>query len=136
MICERRLNRFELAAKAVALSGPGINRGRNRNAFKCGAVIVSRKAIIAARFNSYKTHPQLIKFTPYPFLHAEQAAILACGIGFLRRQKGLKLYIARTKKDHTLALAKPCSVCQAMISEAGIKEVYYSTKHGNFQRLT
>lgn len=132
---DEQLNRFELAAKAVSLAGPGLTRGKNKNAFKCGAIIVNRKTIIASRFNSYKTHPQLIKFTQYPFLHAEQAAILSYGIAELRKKKGIKLYIARTRKDRNLALAKPCSVCQAMIDAAGIKEVYYSTKNGNFLRL-
>lgn len=131
---DEQLNRFELAAKAVALTGPGCG-GHSGHNFRVGAILVQRATIVTARYNSYKTHPRLNKWTPYPYLHAEQAAIFAAGWETVQASTGLKLYVARVHRDNTLALAKPCSVCQAIISCTPIKEVYYSTKNGNFLRL-
>lgn len=129
----KTLNRFEEAAKAVALAGPGCG-GSNGHTFRLGAIIVSEAQIISSGFNSYKTHPRLIKYTDWPYQHAEQSAIFCCRWKDLQRPF-LKLYVARIHKDLTLAIAKPCAVCQAIIRETSIKEVYYSTNDGKFLSL-
>lgn len=132
---DEQLNRFELAAKAVALTGPGCG-GHSGHNFRVGAILTRKSTILSAKYNSYKTHTRLSRWTPYPYLHAEQAAIFSAGWDdILNDKSGLKLYVARVHRDNTLALAKPCSVCQAIISCTPIKEVYYSTKNGNFLRL-
>lgn len=117
--------RYMDAAKAVALSSEGVGRSR----FRVGAVIVSRKrGIIAARCNSYKTHPFLLRFTKYPHLHAEAAVILAAGF---EAANGCDIYVARLFQDGRQALAKPCEgLCQPMMREVGIRIAIYTTADG------
>jgi tRNA(Arg) A34 adenosine deaminase TadA len=40
---------------------------------------------------------------------------------------GSEIYVARIRKeDGTMAMAKPCRVCQIALKSAGVKKVYYS----------
>lgn len=43
------------------------------------------------------------------------------------------LYVARVKQDNSLGLAKPCSLCEAMIKNRKVKEVYYTTDNGTWE---
>jgi deoxycytidylate deaminase len=129
-----QFNKFEQAAIAVAIASKGVGGSHGRR-FRVGAVISEKERVVTARFNSYKTHPILREFTQYPYLHAEQSAIFSLGWRAVQGRQGLKLWVARIHKDHTLALAKPCSVCQSILARTQIQEVYYSTSNGDFQRL-
>ena len=99
--------------------------------FKVGAAIVKGNKIISLGCNSHKTTPfirnKISNTTAVDRLHAEMSCIL--------RAKGdlskCKIYIARIVAVKSgLAIAKPCSLCMAMIKEAGIKEIVYSTAYG------
>jgi deoxycytidylate deaminase len=58
-------------------------------------------------------------------VHAEIAAILS------KRKKvrfeGAKIYVVRLKRDGTVAMSKPCEMCQHVLYNYGIKRAYYST---------
>lgn len=112
------------AAYAVALAGSGAG---GKNGYRLGAVIVNKKRIEAARFNCLKSHPKLCKYFQYPYLHAEAHAILSLGLSNCENKS---IYVARVLRDGSWALAKPCKDCQRLISDVGIKEVYYSTNKG------
>lgn len=115
---------FEYATGA-ALASPGVG-GRNRS-YRVGAAIFNRRRVLSVRHNSYKTHPQLLKYTDYPFLHAEQAALIALG---LDNCDGCEIVVVRVRKDGSFAMAKPCSVCQELVTEAGIRAVHFTTDNG------
>lgn len=119
-------NRYINAAYSVALASPGAG-GKNRNRFRLGAVLVDRKRIVAAKYNSLKTHPMMGFFYAYPYLHAEAATIFSYGID---NCYGSTLYVVRIKRDNSLGLAKPCSSCEKLIKLAGVKQVIYSTNEG------
>jgi len=119
--------RFEQAAKAVAMTASGVGQ---RGTFRLGSVLVYKNRIVSAGVNSYKTHPVLANRTPWPFLHAEQHAIIRYGID---NCEGLVLYVARVLKNNDLALAQPCDVCNDLIKEVGIKQVVYSIDDGGFE---
>jgi deoxycytidylate deaminase len=114
------MNKFIEAARAVALLSPGV--GANNN-FRLGCVLVNKNMVVSSGFNSYKTHPALYYLTKYPYLHAEQAAILKRG---LDNCKGLDMYVVRILKDGTLATSKPCKVCASMIKDVGIRRVVWT----------
>lgn len=87
-----------------------------------------RGTLIAQATNSYtKTHPLMLHFgrkvgmENRPFLHAEVAALLKCGT-----QKPYAISIERRTRQGTLALAKPCPICEQAIKAWGIKRVSYS----------
>ena len=121
----RHKRMFDIA-KSIALDGPGVG-GSTGDTFRLGAVLVSGPVGIVSRYNSYKTHPVLAKFTPYPYLHAEQAVILFQG---LDNCTGLSLFTLRITRQEEIALAKPCKICQELIKLAKIEVVYYTTKNG------
>jgi deoxycytidylate deaminase len=116
--------KFITAAHAVAMTGNGVGM---RSKFRLGAVLVHKNSIVSVGTNSYKTHPLMRKRTEWPFLHAEQHAIIRAGVD---NCEGLDLYIARVLKNNTLALSKPCDVCAELIREVGIKRTFYSTDAG------
>jgi len=124
------LNRMRDAAYAVALSGQGVGP---RYAFRHGAVLFDRSGkILSAKSNSLKTHPKLVKFTDYPYLHAESACILGHGMD---NCEGLSLLVLRVLKNDQVSLSKPCVICQRVIEDAGLKSVYYTDVNGMVKRL-
>jgi len=118
--------KFATAAHAIAMSGNGVGM---KSKFRLGAVLVHRNSIVSIGMNSYKTHPLMAARTEWPFLHAEQHAIIRAGVD---NCEGLDLYIARVLKNNDLALSKPCKVCTELIKDVGIKNIYYSTNAKEF----
>ena len=124
-ICDMK-EKFTTAAYAVAMTGNGVGM---KSKFRLGAVLVHRNSIVSVGMNSYKTHPLMAARTEWPFLHAEQNAIIRAG---LDNCEGLDLYIARVLKNNDLAMSKPCDVCIKLIKDVGIRNVYYSTNANGF----
>ena len=122
-------DKFFIAAKAVSMNGNGVGAGRK--AFRLGSVLVNKNCIISVGNNSYKTHPLLKYRTEWPFLHAEQHAIIKRG---LDNCEGLDLYVVRILKNLSYAISYPCTVCKVLIKEVGIRNVYYIDVKGNFAR--
>jgi deoxycytidylate deaminase len=123
-------DKFFVAAKAVSMNGTGVGGGRK--SYRLGAVLVNKKSyIISVGNNSYKTHPLLKYRTEWPFLHAEQHAIIKRG---LDNCEGLDLYVVRILKNLNYAISYPCTVCKVLIKEVGIRNVYYIDVKGNFAR--
>ena len=118
--------KFTTAAYAIAMTGTGVG---TRGNFRLGAILVHRNSIVSIGMNSYKTHPLMAARTSWPFLHAEQNAIIRAGMDHC---EGLDLYIARVLKNNDLALSKPCKVCIKLIEDVGIRNIYYSTNAKEF----
>ena len=123
-------DKFFIAAKAVSMNGNGVGAGRK--AFRLGSVLVNKNSIVSVGNNSYKTHPLLKHRTEWPFLHAEQHAIIKRG---LDNCEGLDLYVVRILKNLSYAISYPCTVCKVLIKEVGIRNVYYIDVKGNFARV-
>ena len=118
------------AAKAVSLLS-------DHQTYKIGCVVVDRHRIISSGCNSKtKCHPLQAKLDTEKYgvscpgrVHAEIAALLP-----LIRDKvdlsAASIFIFRKHKDGTLAMAKPCSNCQKVIKQLGIRKVFYTIDHG------
>lgn len=125
------MNRVFNAALAVAISSEGTGK---RNSYRLGAVLFDRIGkIVAAKTNSKKTHPTLSRYTDYPYLHAESACVIGHGMD---NCGGLSLMVVRVLRDGTIALSKPCDVCQAVMARSGLEDVYYTTDGGQIECLT
>lgn len=97
--------------------------------YKLGAVLFDKRGrIINAKGNSRKTHPILLKYSPYPYLHAESNCIVSHGTD---NCSGLNLLVCRVTPGAHLTMSYPCSACLALIREVGISKVYYSDWEGN-----
>jgi deoxycytidylate deaminase len=117
-------------AHGAALASNGVG-GRNRS-YRVGAAIFNKKRVLAVKHNSYKTHPLLLRYTSYPYLHAEQAAVLAYG---LDNCDGHEVCVVRVRRDGSLAMAKPCDTCQELLRDAGIVAVHFTTDNGEVKSL-
>ena len=121
-------DKFFIAAKAVAMNSPGVGQ---RNSFRLGAVIVEKNSILSVGNNSYKTHPLMSYRTEWPFLHAEQHAIIRKGID---NCEGHDLYVVRILKNLNYAISFPCKVCQQLISDVGIRNIFYINEDGKYSQ--
>ena len=119
-------DKFFIAAKAVAMSGNGVGKKKN---FRLGAVLVDKNSVMSVGNNSYKTHPIMATRTEWPYLHAEQHAIIRRG---LDNCDDLDLYVVRVLKNNEYATSYPCEVCRELISSIGIRNVYYTDEGGEF----
>ena len=102
-----------------------------------GAVAVYKHHIISSGYNSKKTAPIQKKYNIYRFteetthsLHAE----LKCLKPLIGRRdidfKHVDLYVYRIGKNDTELLARPCPSCMKLITELGIRNIYYTTNSG------
>ena len=121
-------DKFFTAAKAVAMNSPGVGQ---RNSFRLGAVIVEKNSILSVGNNSYKTHPLMSYRTEWPFLHAEQHAIIRRG---LDNCEGHDLYVVRILKNLDYAISYPCKVCRKLISDVGIRNIFYINEAGKYSQ--
>ena len=123
----KNLKRLSEIARAVALSGNGTG-GRNGRSFRLGAILFDKKGrVVRSATNSYKSHPRLLNYSSYPFLHAESACVLKQG---LDNCDSLSLMVVRVLRDGTFADAKPCASCQKLLLDTGVNKVYYSDNKG------
>jgi len=104
--------------------------------YRMGAVVRRGNTVVGAGCNR-NYHPKLRRWrspylTEHTGLHAEMAAVWGVRWHSL---KGCIIYVVRLKADGTLAMARPCPICQAMLNDAGIKKVFYSNEHGKIVRL-
>jgi tRNA(Arg) A34 adenosine deaminase TadA len=104
--------------------------------YRMGAVLVKGKTVIGAGCNR-NDHPKLRRWRsrhlfPHTGLHAEMAALWGCDWKAL---PGTRLYVVRVKRDGSLAMAKPCKVCEELIGWAGIRKVYYSNLTGKIEMM-
>jgi len=99
---------------------------------KHAAFVLNKKGIVIAMAANFgKTHPIMLKLggdLNKIYLHAEVAALL-------QAKKVHTLYSLRVNKQGKLLNAKPCKICQKAIQHFGVKEVYYSTNDGTFEKL-
>lgn len=104
---------------------------------KIGCCAVYKHKIISSGCNSMKTNPTQKRLNVYRFnadtpatIHAE----LSCLLPLINRKdidfKNVDLYIYREYKNNELALSRPCASCMRLITELGIKNIYYTNLGG------
>ncbi len=93
----------------------------DRRNFYLGCIGIRKDGVLVSAKNGateyYDTVPY---YNLIPNSHAEGRCLRKLG-------KGGILYVARiAKKDHALAMSRPCDMCQVRIAAAKVKKVYYS----------
>ena len=88
-----------------------------------GAVIAKNSRVLGLGFNKVKTHPKYTRHKRVASIHAEISALINSATDV----RGSRIYVYRETKDGKPSLARPCSICEMALREAGVKEVYYST---------
>jgi tRNA(Arg) A34 adenosine deaminase TadA len=86
------------------------------------------RLISSAKNNYNKTHPIQAKYASQVgiskaiYLHAEILAIIRCK----HIKHAHKIVVKRFDKHGNPAIAKPCNICQAAISDSGIKIIEHT----------
>lgn len=83
------------------------------------AVITSGRTIVAVGYNKGE-------------IHAEQMAVRK--MRFLGLE-GTRLYSLRIRRDGRMGASRPCTDCEKIIRESGIKVIFYSGYDGGQERL-
>ena len=98
-----------------------------------GCVAVCGHKIISSGYNSCKTNPMQKRLNIHRFEADTPATIhseLACLLPLIKRKdvnfSNVTLYTYREHKSGSLALAKPCASCAALIRSLGIRSIYYT----------
>lgn len=102
-----------------------------------GACAVYKHKVISTGCNSQRTSPLQKKYNQYRFsvetphtCHAETSCLKPLigrnDIDF----KNVELYIYREYHNNELALSRPCPSCMKLISDLGIKHIYYTNSGG------
>jgi tRNA(Arg) A34 adenosine deaminase TadA len=100
--------------------------------FKVVAILRRGKHTVKITTNTDKTHTSA--YRQYPTGSA--AACMHAELSALRFAKpGDTLEVMRFHVDGTIAIAKPCPICQAAIAKADLKEVWYSDRSGKMVKL-
>lgn len=86
----------------------------HRKAF-VGAVAIRRDGVIVSARNSGVKDPN----ERCPFAHAEYKILRKCGSRAI-------IYVARMRRDGSLALAKPCDTCHVYLRSRNVEAVYYT----------
>jgi len=86
----------------------------HRKAF-VGAVAIRKDGVIVASRNSGIKDP----FARCPSVHSEAKVLRKAGYGSI-------IYVARVKRDGSLALAKPCDTCYYFLKSMKVEAVYYT----------
>ena len=104
---------------------------------KVGSVAVYKHHIISSGCNTSRTDPLQKKYNAYRFseetphcAHAE----LVCLKPLIERHdidfKHVDLYVYRADKQGTPLLARPCPSCMKLITDLGIRNIYYTNNNG------
>jgi len=93
---------------------------------KIGAVIMNKRRLIGIGANLIKTHPIYANGDRWFSIHAEMKALISADAPV----NGCDIYVYRVTANNELAMARPCDKCLEVLSEVGIKRVYYTTERG------
>jgi deoxycytidylate deaminase len=99
------------------------------------AFLIKSGKIVHCGWNKNRSHPQNLNH-PYHDgrvgLHAELDVCLKSGKDYLG---DYELIVIRVDKNGIVCNSRPCSGCQSVVKQFGIKEVWYSTQLGTVEKM-
>lgn len=106
---------LKLAAQ-VAILPPQFKDNRT---YRLGSLGIRKDGVIVSARNGALFGQPPEHYKKVPQLHAEIRCLRKMDCGGI-------VYVSRIKADGTLALARPCPICQAFLKAKRIKKVIYS----------
>lgn len=126
------------ADKAYFAAAKSVSELSTHKIHHIGAVLVSSHHIVSSGYNlGGKSHPYQARIDRHYFgsdecmgpLHAETMALLPF-INSRTSVRGCTMYVFRAHRDGTLALARPCPRCLALLRELGVRKIKYTIEQG------
>ena len=129
-LCKRNKTYFNIAKEVSKLSDfPRV---------QIGSCAVYKHKVISTGYNSQRTSPLQKKYNKYRFTvdtqHTCHSEIMCLKPLIGRKDinfKNVNLYIYREYSNGNLALSRPCPSCMKLISDLGIRNIYY-TNYGGY----
>lgn len=109
---------------------------RNFPRARVGCVVAYKGNVLAAGWNSNKTHPVQAHYNQYrklrpsaspspAQLHAETAALVQLRNEDIPWDK-VDVFVYRLRRDRLHGIARPCNACQRYMRDLGIKSIWYT----------
>lgn len=103
---------------------------------RVGCVVAYKGDVLAAGWNSNKTHPVQAHYNQYrnlrpsaapspAQLHAETAALVQLRNEDIPWDK-VDVFIYRLRRDRPHGMARPCAACQRYMRDLGIRSIWYT----------
>jgi deoxycytidylate deaminase len=122
-----RISRYFEAARAAANNSV---YGKLRH----GAVLVKGGSILSVAYNKDDYTSFASRFRPHNCGPATRHAETECILGVSKeRSTGADIFVCRINRRGEFRLSKPCLMCHAIIKNAGIKRVFYTTNYGGIE---
>lgn len=105
-----------------------------RIGLRVGAALFAKSTLLSIGFNTYDfTHPDSYRTGEWHRnIHAEHRAIL-------KRQHyadwNSVMYVYRERSDGTVGNCKPCSTCQILMAEAGVRRARFYNAKGRMEEI-
>lgn len=97
--------------------------------------LIKSNVIEKIGINKKRTHPEISKH-PYHEGHVGIHAELDCILKIDKEDLNeYKMLVLRIDKKNKIAMSKPCSGCQSLLNQFNIKEVWYSDRNGQINKL-
>lgn len=109
---------MDMLIRAAKIALPTYNDSR---AFWLGCVGIREDgAVVASKNGAVKFSTSIENYQLMPSSHAEGRVLRKLG------RNGI-VFVARvSKRDHSLAMSKPCAMCSVRLRAAKVKRVYYT----------
>lgn len=128
---------FKFARKAAMRAD---YHGSHNFAPAIGGVAVYKGSIVAEAWNSNKTSPLQMRYNVYRFAPENYPAKTHCETALIQKLRWkfgnsiqwdkIEIYLYREYKDGTPADARCCPSCLQLLTDLGIKKIYYSSAEG------
>lgn len=124
-ILQRHLDFMELA-KNLAW------KGTRDKTYRFGTILVKRRKVLSVGINRPKDSHTMSKHYRFHSVHAE----VDCLIGVPQNKiPGTTMYVYRFSRGGKPGISKPCELCEEILRDYGVRDVYYLDRNAQIQRM-
>lgn len=98
---------------------------------RMACLVIGRKGVLTQGWNSFKSHPKVKAASGKEekiFLHAEIHALVRGH----RNVRGATAIVVRIRRNGAPGSSSPCQMCYLALLEAGIRDVVYMNREGQW----
>lgn len=129
--------RIELLERLVKLSYKNNHLGTHKGKFRHFSYLIYKNRIISVGYNKPITHPLASEYgLYYAGLHSELNAISKLPYNYKKLINKCDMVNIRLTQIGNICIAKPCEICQQLLKEYQINNVYYTITKGNIKKYS
>ncbi len=130
--------REELLRRLVKLSYKNNHIGTHHGKFRHFSYLIYKNRIISTGYNKPTTHPLASEYGSfYAGIHSELNAIIKLPYNTTQYKKLISkcdMVNIRLTQIGNICISKPCDVCEQLLREYNINNVYYTITKGNIKK--